>query len=126
MRAKEFVAEDRAGKIPGGAEHAMPGARRMRDSGGYDRTYHLNRVMMAAACHDGKDNKPVKDMDPGSWTEKYNTAHPYTKEEDNMIVGAMKTIGAESHHPVSDHRSTEHPDTHKTSPVTGFKGYKRR
>jgi hypothetical protein len=120
MRASEFITEERAGKIPGGAEHAMPGARRMRDNGGYDRTYHLNRIMMAAACHDGKD------MDPGSWTEKYNTAHPYTKEEDNMIIGAMKTIGAEHHHPVSDHRSTEQPDIYKTSPVAGFKGYKRK
>jgi hypothetical protein len=127
MRAKEFILE----ATPGGKMHhhmdnANQGATRLRDVGGYDRTYHLNRMMMAAACHDGKDANPIKDMDSGSWVEKYNTAHSYTKEEDNMIMGAMKTIGAESHHPVSDHRSTEHPDTHKTSPVTGFKGYKRR
>ena len=126
MRANEFVTEDRAGKIPGGAEHAMTGARRLRDNGGYDRTYHLNRIMMAAACHDGKDTNAVKDMATGSWVGKYNTAHSYTKEEDNMIAGAMKTIGADADHPVSDHRSTEHPDTHKISPVSKFKGYKRR
>jgi len=125
MRAREFVTEERAGKIPGGADNAMPGARRIRDNGGYDRTYHLNRMMMAVACHDGKDTKAIKDMDPGSWVEKYNTAHPYTKEEDNMIVGAMKTIGADHHHQISDHRSTETPDTHKVSPVKGFAGYPR-
>jgi len=125
MRAREFVTEESKGSIPGGAEHAMPGAHRMRDNGGYDRTNHLNRVMMAAACHDGKTNKAVKDMDPASWVEKYNTAHPYTKEEDNMIIGALKTIGADHHDVISDHRSTEHPDTHKVSPVTAFKGYGR-
>jgi len=125
MRAVEFISEDRKGKIPGGADNAMPGAHRMRDNGGYDRTNHLNRIMMAAACHDGKTKNAVKDMDPASWVEKYNTAHPYTKEEDNMIHGAMKTIGAESHHVVSDHRSIETPDTHKVSPVRAFKGYGR-
>lgn len=125
MRAQEFVFEDRKGKIPGGHENAMPGAHRMRDNGGYDRTNHLNRVMMAAACHDGKSKKAVKHIDPASWVEKYNTAHPYTKEEDNMIHGALKTIGADSHHLISDHRSLETPDTHKVSPVKGFKGYGR-
>ena len=126
MRAQEFISEDRKGTIPGGANNAMTGAHRMRDNGGYDRTNHLNRVMMAAACHDGKTKNAVKDMDPASWVEKYNTAHPYTEEEDNMIQGALKTIGADSHKVVSDHRSLEMPDTHKTSPVKGFKGYKRK
>ena len=125
MRAQEFISEDRKGKIPGGADNAMPGAHRMRDNGGYDRTNHLNRIMMAAACHDGKTKNAVKDMDAASWVEKYNTAHPYTKEEDNMIHGAMKTIGAEHHDVVSDHRSIETPDTHKISPVRAFKGYAR-
>jgi hypothetical protein len=126
MRAREFVAEDRKGKIPGGHDNAMPGAHRMRDNGGYDRANHLNRMMMAAACHDGKTKNavPGAQMDPASWVEKYNTAHPYTQEEDNMIHGAMKTIGAESHHVVTDHRSMEHPDTHRTSPVKGFGGFR--
>ena len=127
MRAQEFVTEDRKGNIPGGHDNAMPGAHRMRDNGGYDRTNHLNRMMMAMAMHDGKSKKaiPRDQMDPASWVEKYNTAHPYTKEEDNMIHGAMKTIGAESHHVVSDHRSVEHPDTHRVSPIKAFKGYGR-
>jgi hypothetical protein len=105
----------------------MPGAHIMRDNGGYDRTNHMNRMMMAAAMHDGKTKKaiPRSQMDPASWVEKYNTAHPYTKEEDNMIHGAMKTIGADAHHVVTDHRSNEHPETHKVSPVKGFKGYPR-
>jgi hypothetical protein len=127
MRAQEFVTEDRRGKIPGGHDTSMPGAHIMRDNGGYDRTNHLNRMMMAAACHDGKTKKaiPRDQMDPASWVEKYNSAHPYTREEDNMIHGAMKTIGADGHHVVTDRRSVEHPEIHKISPVKGFKGYGR-
>ena len=127
MRASEFISEGVRGAIPGGHDNAMPGAHIVRDLGGYDRTNHMNRMMMAMAMHDGKDKKPIpKDkMDPASWVEKYNTAHPYTKEEDNMVIGAMKTIGSDNHHVLSDHRSTETPDTHKVSPVKGFKGYAR-
>ena len=127
MRASEFVFEDRKGNIPGKHDNSMPGAFRMRDNGGYDRSNHLNRVMMAAACHDGHDKKALSRdrMDPASWVEKYNTAHPYTKEEDNMIHGALKTIGADTKNIVSDHRSLEPEDTHKVSPVKGFKGYGR-
>jgi hypothetical protein len=127
VRANEFISEDRRGKIPGGHDNSMPGGHIMRDNGGYDRTNHMNRMMMALAMHDGKSKKaiPRDQMDPASWVEKYNTAHPYTKEEDNMIHGAMKTIGAESHHVVADHRSVEHPEIHKVSPVKGFKGYAR-
>ena len=127
MRAREFINEGTKGKIPGGHDNAMTGAHITRDLGGYDRTNHLNRMMMAMAMHDGKNKKaiPKDKMDSASWVEKYNTAHPYTKEEDNMIQGALKTIGAEKHHTVSDHRSIETPDTHKVSPVKGFKGYPR-
>ena len=127
MRAKEFIAEEKEGKLHPEQEAVMPTARRVRDNGGYDRTNHLNRMMMALACHDGKDKKaiPKDKMDPNSWVEKYNTAHPYTKEEDNMVVGAMKTLGADHHHVVSDHRSREPEGTHKISPVKAFKGYGR-
>ena len=127
MRAREFVAEDRKGDIPGGHDTAMPSAWRMRDNGGYDRTNHLNRVMMAAAMHDGKTNKPIPrdQMDPASWVEKYNTAHPYTQEEDNMVQGALKTIGADSEQIIARRESSETPGTHKISPVKGYQGYPR-
>jgi hypothetical protein len=90
----------------------------MRDNGGYDRANHLNRVMMAAACHDGQTENALStdQMDPASWVEKYNTAHPYTKEEHNMVHGALKTVGAEYDDPVPFSKSTEHKEVHKTSP----------
>lgn len=96
----------------------------MRDDG-IDRANHLNRVMMAAAMHDGKNASGV-DMDPYSWTERYNTAHPYTKEESNMIKGALKTVGGKYDNLVTDHRSMETPETNTKSPVATFKGYRRK
>jgi len=50
--------------------------------------------------------------------------HAYTEEEHNMIHGAMKTIGAEKHEVVSNTPSTEKSDTHRTSPVKGFRGFR--
>jgi hypothetical protein len=118
MKINEIVTEDRKGKLPKTAKEASRGIIRMRDQGGYDRGNHLNRIMMAAACHDGQtENALARDqMDPASWIDKYNTAHPYTKEEHNMMYGALKTVGSESDSPVPYSKSTENKEVHKTSP----------
>jgi len=123
MRAQEFISENRKGKIPGGANNAMPGAYNFRDDG-TDRTYNLNRIMMAAAMADGKSKKAV-DMDEASWADKYNTAHPYSKEENNMMHQAFATVSSKYKHKVSDHRSIENDEVHRVSPVRAFKGYGR-
>ena len=122
MRACEFITESE-GKMSQDAEGASQGAHKVRDKGGYDRVYHMNRMMMAMASADGKSKKPVK-MDSASWVEKYNTAHPYTEEEHNMMHQAIATIPTEHKEVVPYSKSQEHKDTHKISPVTGFKGYK--
>jgi len=124
MRAREFVVETKETPIPGHAENQMQTVIRARDTGGYDRTYWLNRFGMAVAMADGKSRKPV-DSPSSSWNEKYNTLHPYTEEEVNMVHQAMATVPNEGKKLISDHHSTEMPDTHKVSPVKGFKGYKR-
>ena len=123
MRANEFINENANGKIPGGHDNAMPGVHKTRDVGGYDRIYHMNRMGMAMASADGKSTNKTDSMDGGSWAEKYNTIHPYTKEEHNMVKQAMKVVPTDHEHHVADHASKEHPDTHKTSPVSGFKGW---
>lgn len=125
MRADEFVFEGKSGSVPKSAEKASREVVKMRDDG-IDRSYHLNRVMMAAAMHDGKTKDAVKDMDSSSWAEKFNTAHPYTQEESNMIHGAIKTIGGKHNDIVNDPHSLELPEVHKVSPVKGFSGYKRK
>ncbi len=77
---------------------------------------------MALASADGKTTNPVG-VDEGSWVEKYNTIHPYTAEEENMVQQAIKTIPTEHHHTVSDRRSIEPDHVHRVSPVNSFKGY---
>jgi hypothetical protein len=124
MRARDFIVEKRLGKIGDRRQVATRGLHKFRDHGGYDRTYELNRVMMAAACADGSDT-PLK-LDSESWVGRYNTAHPYTKEEDKMLHQAFKAAGSEVHdlnH--GDLRSQELESTNKVSPVTAFKGYPR-
>jgi hypothetical protein len=126
MRASEFITE--AGP-PRGKMHkdhegatADGGSTIARDVGGYDRTYHMNRLSMAMAMSDGKSNKAVK-MDVASPIEKFNSYHPYTDEEHNMIQSALKTIPSEHHKMAKRGKSKESDDTHKTSPMLGFAGY---
>ena len=123
MRAREFVMERRQGRLRGVAQKAMPGTYRFRDSG-IDRAYNLNRVMMAAACADGADTRPV-DMPENSWADRYNTAHPYTDVEDRMLRQAFGTVATDYDHNVADHASREHPAVNRASPIRGFKGYPR-
>ena len=93
-----------------------------RDVGGYDRVYHMNRLMMAMAKSDGKSTKPT-DSASEAWYEKYNTIHPYTEEEYNMFVGATKTIPTDKKTVVPYSKSQEPEDTNTKSLVVGFKGF---
>jgi hypothetical protein len=52
-------------------------------------------------------------------------AAPYTEQEHNMLHHAYDAIGIDIDDAVNSHGS-EPEDTHKLSPVKGFKGYKRR
>lgn len=123
MRASEFLIEKQIGKIGNRRQAATRGLHKFRDQGGYDRTYELNRVMMAAACSDG--TTPL-DLDTESWVGRYNTAHPYTDIENKMIQQAFKATGSEHQDLNSgDLKSSEVESTNKTSPVKSFKGYPR-
>ena len=118
MKIKDIIIEA-AGKIRDDAAAASHGITRFRDEDGIDRVNNLYRTMNAAACHDGKtpDAVPADKMDSASWIEKYNTAHPYTEAEHNMVKGALKTMGAVSDDPVpSFSKSAETTDVYKVSP----------
>lgn len=125
MRAHEFINESVVGHLPKRHEQATQGVLKMRDIGGYDRINWLNRAMMAAACADGKSNKKV-DMDSYSWSEKYNTAHPYTKEEYNMMKQVLATVPTDSQTVVPWSRSMEPESTNTKSITKPFKGYKKK
>jgi len=122
MRAKDFITE--LSVKPGGKRHphhssASQGSVLMRDQGGYDRTYHLNRIMMAAGMADGSSNKAV-DMDNSSFVEKYNVAFPYTDIEHMMVMQAMATIPTDSGELDKRAKSVEPEDTNKKSPVADW------
>lgn len=123
MRAKEFINEaSKSGKLHKNQVAATKGVFKARDVGGYDRTYHMNRMMMAMAMADGTSQDAVI-MDYDSFAEKYNTIHPYTIEEYNMMVAAKKTIPTDFEEVVPYSKSKEAEDTNTKSITTGFKGY---
>jgi hypothetical protein len=124
MRASEFIAEGKkVGRLSKTKSYATVGLHKFVDPGHADRTYELNRVMMAAASTDGTF---VPDIDGESWAGRYDIAAPYTPEEHNMLKMAYKAIGSEFHDLNSgDLRSQEIPSTSTVSPIKAFKGYAR-
>jgi hypothetical protein len=117
MKISEIIAEGREGKHPENAKDSHTGEWRFRDVGGYDRTYNLNRVMMAAAMADGSSKKPV-DMDQASFVEKFNLARPYSEPEHNMMQQAFATVDSDYKHTGPVHKSKETSDTHIHSPMS--------
>ena len=124
MRAHEFLTERRIAHPTKRQSNSTIGLHKFRDPGGYDRTYELNRIMMATACADGVT--PLA-LDAETWSGRYNTAHPYTEIEAKMLKQAYKAVGSEMHdlnH--GDLKSQETPGTNTQSLVKPFKGYKRK
>jgi hypothetical protein len=121
MKANEFINESsRAGKMPKNFQKATQGGEtRLRDVGGYDRVYHLNRFWMATAMADGKSKSPV-DMDSSSFYEKYNVAVPYTDAEYLMVLAAMATIPTDAKELQKRGKSEEQKDTNTLSPVSNW------
>lgn len=122
MRAREFITENE-GKIHANHKKTSQGIVRVRDPDSIDRLNHLNRLAMAMACADGRSTKPIQGMDAYSWVQKYNTVHPYTDIENNMLTQAMKTVPTKHSKTVPYSKSQEPDEINKTSPVTGFRGY---
>lgn len=125
MRAKEFIAEDGAqsrAKMMKRHQQSTTGLNLFATTN-YDRTYDLNRVMMAVAATDGK-MKP--DLDKESWAGKNNTAHPYTEVEQNMLEIAFAAAGIPFQDlNKGDLESKEPESTNIKSPIKPFKGYKK-
>jgi fatty-acid desaturase len=125
MRANEFVSESKMGKISDHQQQATRGLNifsKKIDS--YDRQYDLNRLMMAVASSDGIN--PIE-MPAESWVGKHNTAHAYTKEEQDMLILAYKAAGLEYKDVNNgDMDSEELASTNTQSIAKPFKGYKRK
>jgi len=127
MRASEFILES-ANKPSKRQRYSTRGMLTFNISkngeyAGFDRTYDLNRVMMAAASTDGKV-KP--NLEHSSWAGKLNTAHPYTEEEKNKLLLAFDAVGIPYEDlNKGDLKSDELPSINQTSPIKPFKGYPR-
>jgi hypothetical protein len=122
MRAHEFITESGKGKVSARQQQSTVGLNVFAVSQ-YDRTYDLNRVMMAVASTDGKT---IPDLSSESWVGKNNTAHPYTDVEQDMLKIAYKAAGI----PFKDLNkgdldSEELDSTQDQSPIKPFKGYKK-
>lgn len=114
-KEKELAEAKGNGKLRKRDRQAQQGVLKMRDIGGYDRIYHLNRIMMAAGMSDGT-TKSI-DMDPSSWVEKFNSGHPFTEEEYNMLVAAMKVIPTDGTIIQKWSKSKELPNVNNVSPT---------
>ena len=124
MRANEFVTEGKIAHPTKRQSFASRGMQKFRDPNGLDRIYELNRIMMAVASTDGTT---MPDLDSEAWSGRFNTAHPYTDVESDMLKLAYKTVGSDMHdlnH--GDNESEELPDTNTQSIAKPFKGYKRK
>jgi hypothetical protein len=122
MRAHEFITESGKGKVSSRQQQATVGLNIFAATQ-YDRTYDLNRVMMAVASTDGTS---IPDLNRESWVGKNNTAHPYTDVEQDMLKIAYKAAGI----PFQDLNkgdldSEELDSTQDQSPIKPFKGYKK-
>jgi hypothetical protein len=115
MKINEVIVEGATTPLDPEHEDVQQGSYRARDVGGYDRVYHMNRLMMAMAKADGKSTKAV-DSPADTWFEKYNTIHPYTEAEHNMVKAAMKTVPTDGKEISQDRKSHEHESVNKVSP----------
>lgn len=122
MRANEFIAEAKVGKLSKRLQSATRGLHKFRDGQFADRVYELNRVMMAVASNNGEEF--VNELDSESWSGRNDVAAPYTKQEADMLKLAYKAVGSK-HWDLNngDLDSEEHPAVNNTSPIQGFKGY---
>ena len=126
MRAREFISEQRRGKMTKRQNHGSVGMHLLQSALNtpFFDTYALNRLMMAVAQADGEGNGV--DLDTESWISKDGIALPYTKEEETMLKAAYKEIGAKVKDLNNgDLRSAEPPGGNTTSPVKSFTGYPR-
>lgn len=123
MRAYEFITEQsNKGKVSARQQQSTVGLNLFATSQ-FDRTYDLNRVMMAVATTDGTT---VPNLSRESWVGKNNTSHPYTAVEQDMLKMAYKAVGI----PFKDLNkgdldSEELDSTQDQSPIKPFKGYKK-
>lgn len=118
MRARDFVREEKQGKVSKRLSRPARGLATFNDKAGAANTdYTQYRVGLAVACADG--NTPL-DVDGISWYGKRKTAHPYTELEKKMLDQAYRAAGAQylDHNQGENFKSQELEGTNTISPVS--------
>jgi hypothetical protein len=115
MKITEIISEGRKGKLD--PEHAsvLHGARTFTDGHGIDGSHNFNRVGLAVAMADGSNNH--LDIDDRTWFHADSIAVPFSELEHKMLDQAFKAVKTSHKHIVKNHKSSEHPSVHRTSPV---------
>lgn len=115
MRAREFISEMNRGKISKRYQNPTVGLNVYSDAERWNSDYVSYRLGMALACSDGV-NAP--DIDGSSWIGKEKSASPYTKQEQQMLKMAYKSVGADFDDlNDGDLKSQELDSTNTQSPV---------
>lgn len=116
MKVNEIITEGKSrAKLTKRQQQSMPGANTYHDAVKANSDYVAYRMGMAVAATDGKT---PPNIDKESWIGKEKSAHPYTKEEQDMLKQAYKAAGA-SYKDLNkgDMRSLELDTVNKISPV---------
>jgi len=122
MRAKEFIAEAHE-KFSDEQLMPMAGAERY-DGLDNSNPYAMWRFIVAAAGCGGKDNPHPPLAKLGPIGQKLSTL-AYSQGDADILNATAKAMGEKST-PISTIKSEEPSTVHKTSPVKGFAGYKRK
>ncbi len=91
MRAKEFITEVTQDKITKRQDQSTVGLHTYTDAEHWNSDYVAYRLGMAAACTDGKFRPEIAAK---SWIGKSKSAHPYSKEDSEILKQAYKAVGA--------------------------------
>ena len=121
MRAKDFISEAHS-KFPEEHTGPMTGMKRY-DKLDNSNPYMMWRFMVAAAGQPlDKNGHPMSKESP---TGQKMTSLAYTQADADILDATARAMG-ETSTEISDQSSTEPSFTNKVSPITGFKGYKRK
>jgi len=131
MRAKEFINESQRIALSQEAARAIPGTYAISGLPNSDfyKQYRFGVAMASARGHveRSKDGIPPYKFDKETpWGENMIVSSYMDGDIEKDIDFAMKEVGVTGKTRISTPGSEESMDVDKTSPLKGFKGYKRK
>jgi hypothetical protein len=125
MRVYEFVTEGKKAPIPKEHESAWSNTSTFPDQNMYHGSGYLHSKFVKALAGAGAGNTLDSDMGQENFAGGDPMVTPYHPIEEEMVNRAVKAAGGKAGKKWGSRDSREPNDTQKTSPVIGFKGYKK-